>query len=161
MTNVKNCMFLSVMHVTIIQRIKLMVIPINNIQLMVYRQMFWHRLTGKWGGGGVVPPPKLLGVWPWNFYQMSISMGRCKICKKIETSHLACKLWVCKVQKRSNSSFLEMYLLGVVTWQNFAQLSILTSEIDCKNFRSISQRLTILQTSIIFEISIQNSSYHT
>ena len=83
--------------------------------LMVYRWMFWHRLTGKWGGG-VVTPPKLLSAWPWIFYQMSISMGRCKICKKIEISHLVCKLWVCKVQKRSNSSFLEMYPLGVVTW---------------------------------------------
>ena len=52
--------------------------------------------------------------------------------KKFEISHLVCKLWVCKVQKRSNSSFLEMYLLGVVTSQNFAQLSILTSETDPK-----------------------------
>lgn len=34
---------------------------------------------------------------------------------KFEISHLVCKLWVCKVQKRSNSSFLEMYLIGVVT----------------------------------------------
>ena len=25
-----------------------------------------------------------LGVWPWNFYQMSSSIGRCKICKKLK-----------------------------------------------------------------------------
>ena len=69
--------------------------------------------------------------------------GEMQNLQKMEITHLVCKLWVCKlwvckVQKRSNSSFLEMYLLGVVTEQNFAQLSILTSEIDCKNLRSIS-----------------------
>ena len=78
------------------------------------RQMFWHWWQVN-GVGDVIPPHKLLGVWPWNFYQMSIPMKRCKICEKIEISHLVRKLWVCKVQKRSKSPFLEMYLLGVVT----------------------------------------------
>ena len=40
------------------------------------------------------------------------------------------------------SLFLKMLLLVTVTQQNCAQLSILTSESDPKNFRSISQRLT-------------------
>ena len=72
--------------------------------LMLYSQMFWHRLTGK-SAGGVVPPPKLFGVWPWNFYQMSISMGRCKICKKIEISNLVCKLWSAKFQNAKTARF--------------------------------------------------------
>ena len=58
--------------------------------------------------------------------------------QNIEISHLVHKLWVCKVQKRLNSSFLEIYFLGMVTSENCAQLSILISEIDTKNFRIIS-----------------------
>ena len=72
-------------------------------------------------GLGVVPPAKLLGVEEEEeedheiFTRYQSPWGDAKSAKKFEISHLVCKLWVCKVQKRSNSSFLEMYLLGVVT----------------------------------------------
>ena len=49
--------------------------------------------------------------------------------------------------KRSNSSFLEVQLLGMVAEQTFTQL-ISISEIDPKNFSSIYYGLTILQTSL-------------
>ena len=49
------------------------------------------------------------------FTRCQALLGDAKSAKEFEISHLVCKLWFCKVQKRSNSSFLEMYLLGVVT----------------------------------------------
>ena len=67
-----------------------------------------------------------------------------------------------KVQNLPNSSGLEIIDLeslktlklvyrnlfsGYVDLTNFAQLSILTSEIDPRIFRSVFQRLIILQTS--------------
>ena len=57
-------------------------------------------------GGGLVPPPKLLGVYHEIFIRCQASWGDAKSAKKFEIAHLVCKLWVCKVQKCSNSSFL-------------------------------------------------------
>ena len=43
---------------------------------------------------------------------------------------------------------LEMQILGMVTSQNFAQLSILTSEIDPENFRLISRQNGLLNAKV-------------
>ena len=119
-------------------------------KLLVYKWMFWHMVTDKWGD--VAPPPNLLGTWPGNFYQMLSSMGRCKIWK-IKISHLVCKLWVGKVQKHpAKIARFKMKLLGMVTSQNFAQLSISTTEIDPKNFRSMIDYFT--DQSVLYRQSV-------
>ena len=43
---------------------------------------------------------------------------------------------------------LKIQLLAMLTSQNFARLSILTSEMDPENFGSISQRLAILPNNL-------------
>ena len=43
---------------------------------------------------------------------------------------------------------LKMQLLDKIPSQNFAGLSILTSEIKSENFRSLSERLAILQNNL-------------
>ena len=50
--------------------------------------------------------------------------------------------------KSRKTRFLEMQLLGMLTLRNFVVLSLLTSEIDPENFRSISQILAILQNNL-------------
>ena len=50
--------------------------------------------------------------------------------------------------KSRKTRFVEMQLLGMLTSQNFSGLSLLTSEINPENFRSISQRLAILQNNL-------------
>ena len=47
-----------------------------------------------------------------------------------------------------NSRNSKMQLLGVLTSQTFAGLSILTLEMNAKNFRSISQGLAILEKKL-------------
>ena len=44
--------------------------------------------------------------------------------------------------------FWEMQLLGMLTSRHFAGFSILMSEIKPENFRSVSQRLAILQNKL-------------
>ena len=68
--------------------------------------------------------------------------GEMENLQKIEISHLVCKLWVSKVQKRSNSSFLEMSYLSVFElcrpiiyrpdelFQNYLQILHLLMELD-------------------------------
>ena len=43
---------------------------------------------------------------------------------------------------------LKIQLLAILTSQNFARLSILTSEMDPENFRSVSQTLSISQKNM-------------
>ena len=80
---------------------------------------------------------KPLDVWPWNFYQMSSSVRRHEIRRK---------LWQNPESRKTR--LLEMQLLGMLTSQNFAGLSLLTSEINTVNFRSISQNIAILQNNL-------------
>ena len=54
-----------------------------------------------------------------------------------KSAHLVWKLWFCKVQKTLKQLFPRNVTLRLVTKQKFAQLIILTSEIDPKIFRSI------------------------
>ena len=49
--------------------------------------------------------------------------------------------------KSQKKRFLEMQFLDMLTSRNFAELSMLTSEIIPENFRSISERLTVLQNN--------------
>ena len=57
--------------------------------------------------------------------------------------------WSVNYRPKSRKTwFLEMQLLGMLTSRNFEGLSLLTSEINPENFRSISQRLTILQNNL-------------
>ena len=46
------------------------------------------------------------------------------------------------------TDFQKMQLLGMLTSRNFARLSIFTSALNRENFRSISQRLAILQKNL-------------
>ena len=56
---------------------------------------------------------------------------------------------VCKIQTKSwKSWFLKMQLPGLLTSRNFSGGSVLTSQINLEIFRSISQRLAILQNSL-------------
>ena len=55
-----------------------------------------------------------------------------------------------------------MQIVGTLSSRNFAELPILTSEINPENFRLISQRLAILQRTLqngaILDIHKQNSN---
>ena len=50
-----------------------------------------------------------------------------------DTTHLVCKLWVRKVQKRKNSLLFCNAITGHLPSQKFEGLSILTSEINHEN----------------------------
>ena len=89
-----------------------------------------------WGGGTTpLRSRKPLDIWPWNFYQMSNSVRRHEIRKKIWHNLTGLVSYRPKSRK---TRFLEMQLLGMLTSRNFAGLSLLTSEINPENFRSIS-----------------------
>ena len=47
----------------------------------------------------------------------------------------------CKPKSEKETRFLEMQFLSILTSRNFAWLTILTSEVDPENFRSVSQKL--------------------
>ena len=101
--------------------------------------LFWQ-LNGIWG---VVVPPlrsqELQKVWPWNFYHMLVSIRRQEIKKNVDITGPVCKLQTKNILKTPDF------------WKckrNFAGLSLLASEINPEKFRSISQRLTILQKSL-------------
>ena len=59
----------------------------------------------------------------------------------------------CRSQSRK-IRLLEMKLLEMLTSRNFAALSLTTSKINPENFRSISQRLAILQINLNSEKSL-------
>ena len=50
--------------------------------------------------------------------------------------------------KSRKTQFLEIQFLGMLNSRYFSGLSLLTSEINPENFRSISQRLAILQNNL-------------
>ena len=65
----------------------------------------------------------------WNFYQMSSNIGRHKIKKQFNITHLVCKLWISKVQKRQNRLFSGNAKSGYANLTKFCRII----NIDIKN----------------------------
>ena len=90
---------------------------------------------GEGGGGGWKHPlrsRKLQRVWLWYFHQMLVPTWR----RKMKKFYI------------SKSRFLERQLLSMLISRNFSPLSILTLKINPEYFRSISERLIILQNNL-------------
>ena len=83
---------------------------------------------------------------PTNYGSNFIRLGRQVGGPKFDIFGLICKLQVSKVQNRIKNSFLEIQLLDMLTPQNLQVYQ--TSDISPETFRSINQRLALLQKNL-------------
>ena len=122
---------------------------------------YWHLGGGRgWDGK---PTPKIsetTGRMPMEFLPDFKYHREAQNPKNFEITHLDCKLWVSKIQKRSNNLFSGNTTSGILTSKNFAGLSILTTEINPENVLKISyfteQSVKLCQ---ILVYNIQNGLY--
>ena len=125
----------------------------KNITLTVNSICSFWQLTGIWDGRAETPPLRsweLLDVWPWNFYQMSSTIGRHEIQNNFDITHLICKLQVRKFKKR-----LDCLLSGNETYEHvsFTKFCRIIN-IDVKN-QPWKFQIDILQIGYITEQSVK------